>query len=186
MNDEGWIKLHRKLANNDMWLEEPFSRGQAWVDLLMMVNHKSARVLFDGKLVTIGKGSRITSIRALCKRWRWSNTKVTSFLALLEAEKMLLRRSDTKKTVLTIVNYGKYQDVKDEKTPQKRRRNVTETPQKHTNKNEKNDKNEKNIKKEKSADVRLAPPALIERLKQTNFDDMTAEEREVWLAYMRR
>ena len=31
-----YIKLDRGLKNNSLWLEKPFSKGQAWVDLLML------------------------------------------------------------------------------------------------------------------------------------------------------
>ena len=41
----GYIKLHRSLMDNPLWTEKPFSRGQAWVDLLMLANRKIARSL---------------------------------------------------------------------------------------------------------------------------------------------
>ncbi len=136
----GWIKLHRQITDNDIWHEEPFTKGQAWIDILLMVNHKEGKFLLGGKMITVEAGSRVTSIRKLCKRWMWSNTKVKSFLNLLAREGMLTHESDSKKTVLTVTNWGLYQNGDGEK----RHGNVTETPPKHTNKNKKNEKNEKN------------------------------------------
>jgi hypothetical protein len=49
---------------------------------------------------------------------------------------MITRKSDKKKTLLTIENYAFYQDVK----PQKSHRKATEKPQKSLNNNENNDK----------------------------------------------
>lgn len=37
---EGWIKLHRKLSDNPLWTCEPFTKGQAWVDLILLANHE--------------------------------------------------------------------------------------------------------------------------------------------------
>lgn len=141
----GWIKLHRQLMESDMWEEKPFSRGQAWVDLLLMVNFEEKKILFDGDMIPVNRGQKITSIRKLCERWGWSNSKVNKFLTVLKNEKMIDVKSDTKKTVVTVVNYDVYQQYDNEKTSQKHHRNDTETSQKHTNKNLKNLKNEKNV-----------------------------------------
>lgn len=95
---------------------------------------------FDGSLIEVKRGQKLTSIRKLCERWGWSNTKVTKFLKLLETDGMITYFSDTKKTLITIVNYSDWQDNENKKTSQKRHRNISETSQKHTNKNVKNDK----------------------------------------------
>lgn len=134
---KGWISLHRRLQEHELWKDKPFSRGQAWVDILLMVNHKEEKTLFDGNIITVNKGSRITSVRKLCDRWGWSNTKVIKFLKNLEMDEMLTYFSDKKKTVLTVVNYGLYQN----ETSEKRHRNDTETTQKHTNNNDNNNNN---------------------------------------------
>ena len=137
---EGYIKLYRQLASSDIWLSEPFSRGQAWVDILMSANHKDCKIIFDGNLIDVNRGSFITSIRKLCQRWRWSNTKVTRFLDVLKSSEMIAYFSDAKKTVISIEKWDFYQGGNDAETPLKRRRNAAETPLKHTDNNDKNDK----------------------------------------------
>lgn len=142
---QGYIKLHRQLQDHWLWKEDrTFSRAEAWIDLLLLVNHSDAKTVFGTSLINIKKGSRITSIRQLCDRWNWSNTKVKRFLELLQSDGMIVYKSDAKKTVVTIVNWDLYQCVNDAKTTQKRRKNVTDASLTHTNKNEKNEKNEKN------------------------------------------
>ena len=87
---QGYISLHRSIQNHWLYDEERiFSNYEAWLDLLLMVNHKDAKVLQDGQLVTVKRGERITSIRQLMEKWRWSNTKVVKFLKLLEADDMI-------------------------------------------------------------------------------------------------
>lgn len=135
---EGWVSLYRQIQKSWLWEEKPFSRGQAWIDMLLSANHKDSKVHFDGKLHEVKRGSFITSIRKLCERWGWSNTKVKSFLDLCVVEEMITYKSDTKKTVVTIVNYDLYQNPNDTEASQKHHRNDTETSQKHTNNNDNN------------------------------------------------
>ena len=39
-SQQGWIALNRKIVENPMWLSEPFSRSHAWIDLILLANHK--------------------------------------------------------------------------------------------------------------------------------------------------
>ncbi len=36
-----WIRVHRALAEHQIWLREPFTMAQAWVDLMRASYHKS-------------------------------------------------------------------------------------------------------------------------------------------------
>jgi predicted transcriptional regulator len=145
---KGWISVHRQIWDSWVWNEKPFSKGQAWVDMLLMVNHEDKKTLLGSQLILVKKGSCITSIRKLCERWGWSNTKVRSFLSLLEQDGMIVVKSDTKKTVLTIVNYSNYQDMNtsknDTETTKEHHESDTKATRKHTNNNENNDNNENN------------------------------------------
>lgn len=143
-NNEGWVKIYRSLSDHWLWEDKPFSKGQAWIDLLLLVNHSEKKTMIDGRLETVSVGQTITSTRKLCDRWGWSNTKVRNFLKMLENESMIIVKSDSKKTVINIVNYSVYQDSDNKKAAVKRQSSDSETTVKHTNKNEKNEKNEKN------------------------------------------
>src|SRR5699024_1077187 len=111
-----------------------------------MVNHKERKIMIGNDLITVKRGQKITSIRKLCERWSWSNSKVKKFLELLERDEMLIVKSDTKKTVITVVNYDFYQsqDYKkrhesDTETTEKRRESDTKATRKHTNNNDNNE-----------------------------------------------
>ena len=43
--NEGWVKTYRSLTDHWVWQDKPFSKGQAWMDLLLMVNHCEKKVL---------------------------------------------------------------------------------------------------------------------------------------------
>src|SRR5699024_9610102 len=109
--------------------------------MLMMANHKDNKFLLGTELIRVKRGQFITSIRKLEERWNWSNTKIKSFLNLLESDEMIVFKSDTKKTVITIGKYDFYHDRETTKTSQKHHKNDTSTSRKHTNNNVKNVKN---------------------------------------------
>lgn len=143
MASEGWIKLHRCVRSNWVWNDKPFNRGSAWLDLLMLVNHQDKKIIFNGTLTNVEKGSCITSLRKLSERWGWSISKTKRFFEQLQDEKMLSFKSDTKKTLVTIENWDIYQCSETEIVTPKENKSKTEEKQKETNKNDKNDKNEK-------------------------------------------
>lgn len=114
MTEKGWIKLHRQLQECPMWYAERFSKGQAWVDLLLLANHRDKKILFNGEMIVIERGQYLTSMVKLAEKWKWSRPTVVKFLNLLEKYKMITRSSDNTKTLITIENYGIYQDFSEE------------------------------------------------------------------------
>lgn len=107
---QGWVSVHRKIYDNWLWDDKPFSKGQAWIDMLLLANHKEAKTMIDGKVVIIPRGSFHTSILKLSDRFGWERKKTTRFLNLLEQQKMVITKRSTRGTTITIVNYGVYQD----------------------------------------------------------------------------
>lgn len=112
-NNSGWIKLHRQIVENWIW-EDP-EKLKAWLDILMMVNHEDKKALVNGKLVTIHRGEKLTSILKLSERWRWSRNRVKGFLMLLEEDNMLTTNRSTVGTTLKVTNYAEYQSFSDVK-----------------------------------------------------------------------
>lgn len=150
MADKGWIALHRSIRDHWLYQEKRvFSKYEAWLDILMDANHQTNKIVFDGHLLEVKRGQKVTSIRQLADRWGWSRTKVRDFLDLLESDTMLTRESDSKKTVITVINYDSYQSDKPQKSHQKSHQpdneSATEVPQKDTNNNDNNVNNDNNI-----------------------------------------
>lgn len=143
---EGWIKLHRKLQDNSLWSSEPFTRGQAWVDLILLANHEPGFIYVRDHRIDLKRGDVGWSQNRLSGRWQWSRTKVRKFLNDLEKEQQIKQIKSNSYTVIRLINYKDYQKKKDEKTTEKQQKNnssTTEKQQKDTNKNVKNVKNEK-------------------------------------------
>lgn len=183
MAEQGWIKLHRCIRSNWIWNDKPFSRGQAFLDLLLMVNHEDKKIIFNGSLTEVKRGSCITSIRKLGDKWGWSNKKVKMFLDQLQSDKMITYESNTKRTLVTIEKYDLYQSKETPKEQQstteetqKHIKSITEAYQKHTNKNDKeyikNDKEGKEREEELSLQP-LSYPTPTHKLAFDNFGEVS-------------
>lgn len=109
---KGYIKLFRQIQECWIWDTGKFDKRSAWIDLLMLANHNEKKIVFNGDYITIEKGQYLTSIRNLATRWMWSTSTVSSFLRLLEADKMIKKESDKHRTLITIENYSVFQDIK--------------------------------------------------------------------------
>jgi len=129
MSKQGYIKLFRQIQDCWLWTSpDPFDERSAWIDLLMLANHADKTTMFDKKLVTVKRGQRITSIRLLAERWHWGRTRTLNFLKNLEADKMIVREADSRRTLITIVNYEKFQGFENtDETVTRQSRDTDET-----------------------------------------------------------
>lgn len=122
----GWIKIHRSITGNPLWTDKPFSRGQAWIDILLCANYEDKEIMLGGNITNVKRGSFITSELKLMDRWGWSKKKVRAFLSLLENENMIVRYSTQKGTTITVVNYSIYQDFGTAQEPLGNRKETVE------------------------------------------------------------
>ena len=155
----GWISIHRKIQDCSIWdNEDPFDMRSAWIDLLLMANHEDKRIIFDGKGIVVKRGQRLTSFRKLSERWHWSINRTRRYIELLEGEGMITRKSDSRSTLLTVVNYDLYQNPQTvtDTVPDTLTDTETDTltiqsriHSRHTNNNDNNINNENNENNEK-------------------------------------
>ena len=168
--NRGYIKLFRKIEDNSIFAEDPQSRLGAWVDLLLMVNHKDGSFMIGMTKYNVKRGQKWTSIGKLSERWHWGRDKVSRYLNLLENEGMIYQERTNRGLLITVVNYGVYQDFfgsHQQQTEQQTRQPIEQPTnikvdnrldsQSHTNNNVnntiKNDiKNEPKNEKKPSAD----------------------------------
>jgi len=144
----GWIKLYRKLSDNKLWTSEPFTRGQAWADLLMLANHKEDFFYVRGNRVVVQRGQVGWSQLALAKRWSWSRGKVKRFLNELEIDQQIVQQNNFVSSVITIINYEHYQGDGQQTVQQTDSERTADGQQTDINNNDKKEKNVKNDKKE--------------------------------------
>lgn len=116
--EAGWVSIHRQIKDNWIWQDKPFSKGQAWIDLLLMANHTEKKFALGNEVVTVKRGALITSEKKLMENWGWSKGKVRAFLKTLEDDGMINKKTDRKKTTINIVNYSFFQDSETTERPQ--------------------------------------------------------------------
>lgn len=166
----GWISIHRKIQQSDIWLDkEPFDKRSAWIDLIMMANHEDRQVMFNGKFIEVKRGEKITSLKQLSERWRWSRSKVKRFLNLLESGSMIELKTKQRYTSYKVVNYNVYQNEDISKrneveTNLKQSRDEGETKA-NTNNNINNYNNVNNNNGVDQSELNLDDPKLAELIK---------------------
>ena len=112
----GWIKIHRRIKEN--WLypkKRIFTKLEAWIDLLIMVNHKSQKKVINNEVIEIKRGERDLSYRYLAKKWKWSHTKIKRYFTLLQKDNMIRLKKRTGQNLVSVCNYERYQDSHFEK-----------------------------------------------------------------------
>lgn len=152
----GYVSIYRKLIYDpSLWLSEKFTRGQAWVDLLLLANHSPGTLFIRGNEVVIDRGQVGWSEESLATRWGWSRMKVRRFKRWLKGNDRIdyrTAKSETERdnrinntnshilSVITICNYDAYQQTEQQ--------TIQQTIQQKNNRrytNNKNNKNNKNI-----------------------------------------
>jgi hypothetical protein len=122
----GFIKLHRRVRDNWIWEHPDYFK--AWIDILLEVNYKSKSVRIGNKILTCERGQSVNSLDTWAKKWGWHKSKVRRFFSLLEQDGMIVTKSETQTTRITVCNYGAYNDPWNaSETNVKRKRNAAET-----------------------------------------------------------
>jgi len=150
---QGYIKLYRKIQDNPLYRERRrFSRNEAWIDLLLLANHKATSILVDLQIVSLKAGDVFSSQRILSRRWGWGIASVNRFLNFLKRGTQVGIRTERKYTIISILNWKQYQGRAEHQAERKaeHERN-TDGTQVETINNVKNEKNVKNISIERQS-----------------------------------
>ncbi|HDI3721980.1 TPA: DnaD domain-containing protein [Listeria monocytogenes] len=147
----GWIKLHRDLKEKPIWKSSTPEQKTILVTLLMMANHKENQWEWKGMPFKAKVGQFVTSEQSIVEECGKGITRQNVRTALKRFEKygFLTKQSTKINSLITIVNWGHYQET-DERPNQPTNRQLTNdqptaNQQLTTNKNDKECKNEKNI-----------------------------------------
>ena len=157
---DGWIKLSRTIKEHWIW-KDP-KKLKWWIDILLSVNHSTAKVNIGNQLFECGRGQSIQSLSTWARQWGVSKDKARNFLVLLEKDGMITHENIGKSTRITVCNYDIYQgELHDKQTIIQRSYN-DHTTQTHPNNNNKNAKNDKKITKKAGFDYSNCDFSFIE------------------------
>jgi len=88
LSNRGWFPVRRSILDDPHWLERPFTKGQAKIDLVMLAEYEGTEITaHGGKKIPLRRGQLFTSIRWLAVRWGWHRNTVVRFLDLLTKNK---------------------------------------------------------------------------------------------------
>lgn len=132
----GYICLYRSLLNWE-WHDNPFT-GWLFVNLLLLANIAPAN--WQG--ITLKRGQVVTGRKALAAQTGLSERQVRTALDHLEKTGELTIKTTSKYSLITIVNYGKFQDFSEFPTSKATNDRPT-TDQQSTTKEEEKQKRKK-------------------------------------------
>ncbi len=110
---EGWVKIHRNILNDPLYFAEPFTRMQAFLDLVLIATRQQVSFYKRGIKITVERGQIVKSENEFAERWKWSRGKVRRFLDELENGQenghKIVQQKSRLCNCISIVNYDKYQ-----------------------------------------------------------------------------
>jgi DNA-binding transcriptional regulator YhcF (GntR family) len=139
MSDSGWIKLHRKILKN--CISDRPDYAWLWITLLLLANHDETTFMWNNEKHTLKKGQLITGRKKLAMQTGVTESVIYRALNYLENEQQIKQQKTNKYTVITILNWNRYQDSEQDNAQQKNNKRTTKEQQADTYKNDKNEKN---------------------------------------------
>ena len=108
-----FIIVPRSIFETDAFEREPYSKREAFLDLVQMAAFERKEVYVAGHKYIAERGQVIVSKSFLVKRWRWNVDKVRRYLQYLERNHRCNSRCDHQCnqpiTCISIVSYDSYQ-----------------------------------------------------------------------------
>lgn len=146
MDNQGWIKIHRKLLNTS-FANKP---NIAWlfVVILLKANHKENKFLFNKEEVIIKPGQLLTGREELSKITGLSVMQVRYGLECLKVTSTISIKTTNKFSVITILKYSQYQSLNQQSNQPVTNKQPTSNQPVTTNNNVKNVENEETDKKD--------------------------------------
>jgi len=182
MTQEGYVKFHRQYLESDLWLSEPFTKGQAWVDLFGLANYKEHTIWIRGVEILVKRGELARSELTLAKRWRWSREKVRRFLSWLESDGKIRQQKSNVTSLIYIINYDRYNSNETpnqtaEKHQTRQQKNTKPDSKRDTNKKEKKEKKDKNKEIPETSPKEVSLPSCLSLKKEIPAEISTFVEK---------
>lgn len=162
---EGWISIHRKIIDSDIYQMPPLYL-RVFERLLIEANHQDNEIPYKkkGERITgkklIRRGERLTSVRDICRWVSWfergreviPNPKTVQEILDWLVENDMIEiygcKGNRTETHYKIVNYSKYQDCNNDKVTEKKQLGNSQVTEKQqsldTNNNVNNENNDNN------------------------------------------
>ena len=140
MSNCGWIKIHRSIFKNH-WMHNADVLG-IWLYILLNVAYQKEDVVFEGKRITLQPGQGLFKMRQVAKILGVSHSKLNRTITLFKSETQIETQTSPRNTLITVVNWAKYQVRETQNgTQAEHKRNTSGTQAEHLPINNKNLRN---------------------------------------------
>ena len=176
---KGYVRIHREIMDHWLWEDKPYSKGQAWIDLILRAKYKDEKFPYRDNVIDGKRGTVYISIKSLANEWGWSRDKTTRFLMLLQADGMIVLNATKHNTTITLVNYGLYQDppATNKATNRQQTGNRPTTSRQQTDIYNKENKDLIKRNKEKKETASLSENQTLEEIEEaTNWFESIVED----------
>ncbi len=129
----GWVKLYRQSMDSSVFRNP--NLWQVWCYCLMRANHTSTKIIWNSKELTLEPGQFLTGRFEGAKDCSMKPSTFRNQLALLSKLENLDIKSDSKASLITVLNWSKFQQNEAESDSGRTAGRTTEGQQKDTDKN---------------------------------------------------
>lgn len=185
--NKGWISLYRKTLDNPFIMKDS-DHFAIWCYLLLKVSHKSYKSIFGKDKIILKKGQLIIGRKKIAEDLSINESKIERVLKCFESEQQIEQQKNTKGRLITILNWGEYQNSEQHFEQQMNNKRTTSEQQMNTNNNiitkqynniDNNKKNKKNSESERESNS-VAPthtlPLVIAYGKELGTDKEYCEK----------
>ncbi len=112
--DEGWVKLHRKIWHNP-WMKNP-SYLVVWIWVLTHAEYREeddpdvGSYLLSGDRIKLRPGELTCGMKEIAKEIGTSRSTVVRAMNVFEKEGQIEQRANTKFTLITVKKWKEYQE----------------------------------------------------------------------------
>ena len=147
---DGWLKLYRSILDSAVFQDAEILK--VWIWLLCSVSFEQHDIICCGKVIHLKSGQIATGRKKIAQCTDLNETKVYRALTALKSLGNIEIKATNKYSIITVVNWDKYQEENGKRTTNEQQTNSKQTSEEQQNdskttqhKNGKNGKNEKEI-----------------------------------------
>ena len=146
---DGWLKLYRSILDSAVFQDAEVLK--VWIWLLCNVAFEQHDTICYGKVIHLKPGQIATGRKKIAQCTDLNENKVYRALTALKSLGNIEIKSTNKYSIITVVNWDKYQDENGKRAASEQQTNSkTTTEEQHGDSKRTQHKNEKNGKKEKN------------------------------------
>ena len=147
---DGWLKLYRSILDSAVFQDAEVLK--VWIWLLCNVSFEQHDTVCYGKVIHLKPGQIATGRKKIAQCTDLNENKVYRALTVLKSLGNIEIKATNKYSIITVVNWDKYQEENGKRTSSEQQMNSKQTSEEHQgdskttqHKNGKNGKNEKEI-----------------------------------------